>query len=149
MVLSGVPEIEAVRMRFNPTQAALIPAHVTLCREDEVADWAELESRLVDISPVELTMEFGSPVRDGNLVYLPAISGIEQFDDLRFRLLSTPNGARPRKQNPHITLIHPRNGHCTDTVFKEISRSLHAFSWTFCEISLIVQWGGEPWVRLV
>lgn len=30
--------VEAVRSRYNPVQAELIAAHVTLCREDEVGD---------------------------------------------------------------------------------------------------------------
>ena len=30
--------VESIRRQFNPAQAELISAHVTLCREDEVED---------------------------------------------------------------------------------------------------------------
>jgi hypothetical protein len=39
MFLTDQFQIEALRSRHNPVQARLIPAHVTLCREDEVTDW--------------------------------------------------------------------------------------------------------------
>ncbi len=84
MYLTDVPVIEDLRHRFNPVQARLIPAHVTLCREDEVSDWRAFEHRLKEVCPIHVTLEFGRPVRDGHLVLIPAISGIETFDALRF-----------------------------------------------------------------
>lgn len=144
MYLSGVPEIEELRVRFNPVQAQLIPAHVTLCREDEVEDWSQLEERIKNLLPILVTIGFGSPVRDGNLVLLPAISGIEQFDQLRYRLLAD-GIKKPRIQLPHITIIHPRNGICTDAVYEEILRRLYPFEWDFRKICLIKQNDGGPW----
>ncbi len=38
LFLQEVPLIEELRWKFNPSQAALIPPHVTLIREDEVLD---------------------------------------------------------------------------------------------------------------
>jgi 2'-5' RNA ligase len=145
--LSDVPEIEDLRIRFNPVQAQFIPAHVTLCREDEVDDWSVLESRIQARIPIALTLGFRCPVREGNLVFLPAVSGVGEFDDLRNQLLSD-GIKRPRKQTPHITIIHSRNGSCTDAVFDEIGQRLHPFTITLREISLIEQTGGGPWVRL-
>jgi hypothetical protein len=147
MYLYNMHGIEELRCRFNPAQSRLIPAHVTLCREDEVNDWSALQKRIDETLPIHLTLGFGSPVRDGNLVLLPAISGIEQFDDLRHRLhIGGLNG--PRRHDPHITIIHPRNGKCTDAVFREISERIQPFTKTFHRISLIKQSDGGPWVRL-
>ncbi|MCU0717715.1 MAG: 2'-5' RNA ligase family protein, partial [Pirellula sp.] len=103
-------QIEAVRSRYNPIQARLIPAHVTLCREDEVCDWETLRSKLESLRPFEITLTFGIPVREGNFVYLPVVDGLDLYQDFRRRVLSKD----ARIQMPHLTLIHPRNGVCTD-----------------------------------
>lgn len=144
MYLSGQQAIEDLRMQFNPSQACLIPAHVTLCREDEVKDWSLFESRVLEIGCIGITIDFGMPIRDGNFVYLPAISVTDPFDDLRVKLLKNGTDV-PRKQMPHITLIHPRNGCCTDVAFAAISRQIEPFSWTFREILMIEQIDGGPW----
>ena len=47
--------VEGLRKRFNPAQAALIPAHITLCREDEVNDWTAFEDRIRATLPIALT----------------------------------------------------------------------------------------------
>jgi 2'-5' RNA ligase len=147
MYLPDVNGIEDLRIRFNPLQAQLIPAHVTLCREDEVDDWMALQTRIQAQLPIALTLSFGPPVRDGNLAFLPATEGIEHIDDLRHRLLD--NGImRPRKQTPHVTIIHPRNERCTDAVLEEISQRLQPFTLTLREVSLIEQTKGGRWVRL-
>ena len=147
MYLQGVPEIENLRVRFNPVQARLIPAHVTLCREDEVQDWLRLESRIQDRIPISLTLGFGRAVRDDNLVFLPVVFGGEQFEKLRHVLLND-GIAPPRKLTPHITVIHPRNGVCTDAAFDEILQRLPPFKITLREISLIEQTVGGPWIRI-
>jgi 2'-5' RNA ligase len=144
LYLSGFPEIEALRREFNPVQAQLIPAHVTLCREDEVDDWEAIAKRIVALRPVSVTLRFGGPVRDGNLVLLPTVGLTESFDQLRFDLLSK-QGAAPRKHLPHITMIHPRNGVCTDAIFEEIAARILPFTATFREISLIEQRDGGVW----
>jgi 2'-5' RNA ligase len=144
MYLSGVPDIVALRFRYNRAQAELIPPHVTLCREDEVDDWSALQIRIREILPVHVTLGFGGPVRKENLVYLPAITGTRQFDELRSKLLSA-NGREPRKHSPHITIIHPRNGICTDEIFEEIALRIRPFAAAFRAISLIEQSDGGPW----
>jgi 2'-5' RNA ligase len=144
MYLHQANEIEDLRLRFNPIQARLIPAHVTLCREDEVADWRQLEERINLLMPIQVTIGFGGPFRDGNLVMLPAVSGVEQFDQLREELIAD-GSKKPRKQSPHITIIHPRNGTCTDGVFEEIKTRMQPFEWTFKSINLIEQTDGGPW----
>ncbi len=140
--------IESLRARFNRLQFGLIRAHVTLCREDEVSDWDKIASRLSDLRSIEVTLSFGLPVRNDNLVYLPATGSTESYNALRSLLLSTRNSV-PRKQNPHVTLIHPRNGICSDSVFDEISRQLKPFTATFRSVTLIEQVGGGPWQDLI
>ena len=147
MYLDGFPDVEELRQRFNPAQANLISAHVTLCREDEVQDWCALEQQLRAIGPIELTIEFGMPIREDNLVLLPCVGSTAQFDDLRRQLL-LHTGREPRKHLPHVTLIHPRSGVCTDDIFKQITASSAPFGVSFREVSLIEQRDGGPWYRL-
>ncbi len=136
--------VEAIRCRFNPVQFNLIKAHVTLCREDEVPDWSELESRLATLKEINITISFGRPRRDGNLIYLPAMDSTESFDSLRSVLLSTKT-SQPRKHNAHLTLVHPRNGSCSDAEFCEISNQVAPFTAVFREVSLIQQIDSGPW----
>ena len=128
--------IESLRSRFNRVQFELIRTHVTLCREDEVSDWDKIASRLSDLRIIEVTLNFGLPVRDNNLVYIPATGSTKSYDALRSALLSIGNSL-PRKHNPHITIIHPRNGICSDSVFDEISRQLKPFTTTFRSVTMI------------
>ena len=140
--------IESLRSRFNHVQFELIRAHVTLCREDEVSDWEEVASRLSDMGSIQVTLSFGLPVRDDNLVYLPANGSTESYDALRNALLSKVNSL-PRKHNPHVTIIHPRNGTCSDSMFDEIARQLKPFTTTFRCVTLIEQVDGGPWQDLI
>ena len=146
--LTDSTAIESVRSRFNRVQFDLIRAHVTLCREDEVSDWDKLASRLSNLGSIKVTLTFGMPVRDNNLVYLPATGSTESYDALRRSLLSTRNSL-PRKYHPHITIVHPRNGICSDSVFDEISSHLKPFTTTFRSVTLIEQVDGETWHDLI
>lgn len=145
--LADSTAIESLRARFNRVQFELIRAHVTLCREDEVSDWDKIASRLSDPGSIEVKLSFGEPVRDGNLVYLPATGSTESYDALRSALLSTRNSL-PRKHDPHITLVHPRNGTCSDFVFDEIACQLKPFTITFRSVTLIEQVDGGSWQEL-
>ena len=140
--LSGQSQIETVRLRYNPLQAQLIPAHVTLCREDEVTDWITFEARLKKLSPFQVTLTFGVPVREDNFVFLPVQEGRNNFHDFRSAILSK----EARTQTPHVTLIHPRNGTCTDQIFAEIVATVNApFQYSFREVMLIEQENGGVW----
>ncbi len=141
LYLSDQFQIEALRNRHNQMQARLIPAHVTLCREDEVIDWDAFRIRLESLCPFEITLEFGAPVRDHNFVFLPVRSGLDDFHDFRCAILMRD----ARKQTPHVTLVHPRNGSCTDQVFADISATLSPFQYTFREVMLIEQEDGGVW----
>ncbi len=56
--------LEAVRRVLDPVQAGLIPAHVTLCREDELGQVSamEIEARLRMAAAEPVTLGFGRPV---------------------------------------------------------------------------------------
>ena len=136
--------IDKLRLAYNPVQHDLIRAHVTLLREDEVQDWDEVACRLKTCPPIAVTLAFGAPVRDGNLVYLPAIDSTATFDHLRATLLSRAE-AVVRKHEPHITLIHPRNGVCSDEAFAAIVSGCPPFTATFREVTLITQDDGGVW----
>ncbi len=141
LFLGQSSSVEAIRNRFDPAQAALIAAHVTLCREDEVADWGEFSKQCYELKPFVLELEFGSPVRDGDLVYLPCVGGIGDFDELR-RTLFGPHAC---KHDAHITLMHPRNSVCNDSIFEEICSRLKPFAHRFSSVDLIVQEGSGVW----
>lgn len=135
-------QIESVRLRYNPMQATLIPAHVTLCREDEVTDWAAFRTRLESLGPFEITFTFGSPLREDNFVFLPVGEGLDDYHRFRRTILSD----EARKMTPHVTLIHPRNGLCTDEIFADILATFPSpFQHTFREVMLIEQVDGGPW----
>jgi hypothetical protein len=139
--------VESIRSRFNRAQFDMIRAHVTLCREDEVCNWDDFASRLIAMDAIEVALEFGMPVRDKDLVYLPATGSSESFDKLRYSLL-TAQGTLPRNHNPHITLVHPRNGTCSDCMFDEIASRCRPFSSTFRRVSLIEQVDCGRWQDL-
>lgn len=135
-------QIEALRFRHNPMQARLIPAHVTLCCEDEVTDWDLFQARLESLSPFEITLTFGIPVREDNFVFLPVQEGFDDYQDFRQAILLR----EARKLTPHCTLIHPRNGTCTDQTFADISATIISpFQYTFREVMLIEQENGGVW----
>lgn len=138
--------IDGIRQQFNSAQFELIAAHVTLCRDEDVRDWTEVETRAREIQSIHVPLRFGPPVRDGNLVYLPALGSTDAFDQLRIRIL---NNEHIRKQQPHITLVHPRNGTCTTEQFDTIRTLVSAeFTLLFRCITFIEQVAGTPWRNL-
>lgn len=142
LYLTGQSDIEALRSRYNPMQARLIPPHVTLCREDEVTDWEDLQNRLESMRPFEITITFGIPVREDNFVYLPVVEGLEEFQSFRRAILSK----EARIHTPHLTLIHPRNGICSEQIFADISKTItEPFPYTFREVRIIEQEVGGIW----
>lgn len=135
--------IEDVRKMVDPIQSALIPAHITLCREDELGDNSKLKTRLSSIPFKPLTLRFGKPeIFSGHGLFLDCIDGADQFRLLREYLLDSKS---IRNQTPHITLAHPRNP-------KSVGNSLGATvalsaiaTINFSTIYLIEQEASEPW----
>lgn len=137
--------LEVVRRTLDPVQHGLIPAHVTLCRDDEVANLSSSSvARALsapDVGP--LTLSFGRPVTfDGHGVLLPCTSGEDQFALLRERLLGS---ASLRRQAPHITLAHPRNPQSLSYDLDCVLNLPSEIVLTLPVVSLIKQINGEAW----
>lgn len=138
--------IESIRQIFNPEQYALISAHVTLCREDELEPIDNVINRLENCVFHAVTIEFDAIVRfsDGKGVLIPAKENNLPFQQLREKILEGLV-EKPRKHEPHITLLHPRNATCTDNVFEKIQKSSFPKQIEFGKISLIEQEFGQKW----
>ena len=131
--------IDALRRVLDPVQASLIPAHVTLCREDELDDVspAELGLRLgVDIvRPIGLS--FGPPqMFDGHGVLLPCVGDQSAFQSLRRIALGKED---VRAHTPHITLAHPRNPKASGNTAASLPLAPCVWQITFAEAVLIEQ----------
>lgn len=136
-------EIEAVRKIVDPIQSSLIPAHITLCREDELDDLANLQDRLINIPFKPITLSFGKPESfAGHGLLLHCIAGEDEFRLLREYLLGSKN---IRNQRPHITLAHPRNPKAIDNSLDNTTGLPEIISITFPTINLIQQTANEPW----
>ena len=138
--------IERIRQAFNPRQSELIRSHVTLCREDEIVDLERIVANLADLTQAEIVIAFGKATRfdNGKGLLLPATRGNTEFQELRRQILRGLND-QPRKQEPHITLMHPRNSVCTDAIFEEVKKVVLPTELKFEKISLIEQIDGGPW----
>ncbi len=138
--------IEAIRRAYNPIQSQLIPSHITLCREDEIENLAQVIDNLINLTPMTIEIAFGHAIRfdNGQGVMLPAKGEQSEFQTLRKCIL---NGIvdNPRIQLPHITLIHPRTATCTTEMFEHIKATMLPTLLTFRKISLIEQKDGGVW----
>ena len=135
-------QLDAIRQKYDPKQHAIIPAHVTLCRDEELKPWALLEERLVALRSVEITFVLGAPkLIEAGGVLVPMANASTAFDDLRYRLL----GDRCARQMPHITLLHPRNAAGKEYAYEAISHESLPASVTLKGISLIEQVNGGTW----
>jgi hypothetical protein len=134
--------VDPIRQRLDPIQHALIPAHVTLCRDEELPEWRELTQRLEGLGQFSITMQFGDPLElpDG-CVLLRQTVGTEQFQHLRQSILGTAS----RASKAHLTLLHPRNATGALHDLAAIGRELAGLVVTFRTISLIEQCGCDPW----
>lgn len=146
LFLTGPPAtaVEAVRRALDPIQAALIPAHVTCCREDELADLddATLAARLATPELAPLALEFGRARSfAGHGVLLPCVAGDAAFRALRARLLGP--GARPAEA--HVTLAHPRNPRAPGNLPGAAAGLPLPLACTFASVARIAQSNGAPW----
>lgn len=138
-------EIEAVRRALDPVQARLIPAHVTLCREDELGLLSahDVEHRSASFRGAPVTLRFGRPEGFlGHGVLLHCIDGSEAFHALRQHVLGSTG---IRLQRPHITLAHPRNPRAPGNSLSNAARLPEDLSISFPTIALIAQRGLTPW----
>ena len=136
-------EIENVRKVVDPIQRNLIPAHITLCREEELHELSTIKARLAHIPLKPITLRFGKPeIFSGRGLLLNCIGGEDEFRLLREYLLASKN---IRNQRPHITLAHPRNPKSDGNLLGNTSRLPEMIEITFPTICLIEQQGNEPW----
>jgi len=139
--------VEKIRAEFNPIQYELIPAHVTLCREDEIESIEKVIKNVKSITiDNPLTIEFGRPERfdNGKGLLIPSKGDCRDFQQLRKNVLKGIDEF-PRKHRPHITLMHPRNSTCTDEIFNKVKESKFPEVLSFEKISLIEQKEGSQW----
>ena len=138
--------IESIRQKLNPLQYGLIKAHVTLCREDEIEPIENVLHNLTNQILPKIVICFGGVIRfsDGNGVLLPANDNLHSYRTLRSKILRGIIET-PRNNEPHITLMHPRNSTCTDDIFQQISKVILPAVITFEKISLIEQIDQGPW----
>jgi hypothetical protein len=137
--------LERVRRDLDPVQQALIAAHVTLCREDELAPLSDdaLRTRLASPALAPITLRFGEAERfDGHGVLLPCIEGAHAFEDLRAHVLGT--GAL-RAHRAHLTLAHPRNPRAPGNTPERWGTLPSSLELTFGNVSWIEQRDGGPW----
>lgn len=141
-------ELEGLRQILDPVQFRLIPAHITLCRENELEQFPEkeLQDRLANSSLRTITLQFGrAEAFGGHGILLPCTGGEEEFHLLRRQILG-PDATR--NQKPHITLSHPRNPRAPGNTLAAALGLPVPLSISFPTISLIQQTGQEPWTIL-
>jgi 2'-5' RNA ligase len=135
--------IEEVRKTVDPIQSRLIPAHITLCREDELEDNSKLHDRLSNIPFKPLTLRFGKPeIFSGHGLLLNCIEGADDFRLLREYLLDSKS---IRNQTPHITLAHPRNPKSSGNLLSATANLPDIITINCSTIYLIEQEASEPW----
>jgi len=138
--------IEKIRAEFNPVQYRLISAHVTLCREDEIASLENTIERVKAITlekPIRIAFKNAERFAEGKGVLIPATGKNTEFRELRKSILGQPK--LTKEQFPHITLMHPRNSNCTDAIFEQIKKRELPTELQFGKISLIEQKNGGKW----
>ena len=135
--------IEAVREAVDPVQHGLIPAHVTLCREDELGDLAAVRARLRHAPFGPLLLRFGPPRRShGHGLLLACTGGGERFRALRAHVLGSE---RIGDLSPHLTLAHPRNPRAPGNSLRATAALRGGVERAFPTVYLIEQGGGGPW----
>lgn len=139
-------EIEKIRKKYNPVQFHLIKSHVTLCRENEIADLFQIKANLqsLNFKPVTLFFDGVERFSNGKGVYMPAIQTNTDYHALRKTLLKGTLFEN-KFSLPHITLMHPKNATCTTAIFHEIEQAELPQSIAFEKISLIEQHNGGKW----
>ncbi|MCC6244828.1 MAG: 2'-5' RNA ligase family protein [Gemmatimonadaceae bacterium] len=137
--------LDALRQTLDPIQASRIAAHVTLCREDEIAhaDASSLLLRVTTWADGPLRLTFGSPQRfDGHGILLPCKHGAGEFHALREWVL---NRSGVRTHAAHITLAHPRNPRAPGNTDAALATCQQSLELPFATVALIEQHGNAPW----
>ena len=137
--------VESVRAVVDPVQRALIPAHVTLCREDELAavPTEALRARLLAGAWQPVALQFAAPEAfSGHGILMRCIGGERAFDELREHVLGTRS---IRRHEPHLTLAHPRNQKAAGNSPSSAQALATGLIATFAIVRWIEQVDTQPW----
>ena len=139
--------IEKIRRKYNPEQYSLIGCHITLLRDDELTDIENVTKNLSELNEYMLEINFGNLRRsdDGKGVLIEGKGSNHSFHSLREKLLANTGINNISILHPHITLIHPRNGNCTDEIFEELKKQKLPSKIPFKTVSIIEQLNGGKW----
>ena len=138
--------IEQFRAQFNPVQFELIPAHVTLCRENELEDLNIIRNQLQQLHQFgPLTIQFDTPVRFENDLGLMLPAHHQQDDFHRLRKMILNPSFHHHRPLPHLTLMHPRNSSCTDAIYQTALHTDFPKQLVFSTAFLIEQGNGAKW----
>lgn len=139
-------KLKKTRKKYNWEQYKLIKSHITVCREDELIQLDKIKLNLENLNFNPFRLSFVKPIRfsNGKGVLIPVIGDYPEFKQLRSQIL---NGIveKPRNQEPHVTVMHPRNSICTYEIFEIIQNTNFPTILKFNKISLIEQINGENW----
>lgn len=97
--------VDLVRRKLDPQQHAIIRAHVTLCRDEELTLRKSVSERLAGLGDISLTMQFGDPelLADGCILMLTT-DEVDQHHQMRQSIL----GTSVRDHGTPITMLYPR-----------------------------------------
>ncbi len=137
--------VDFVRSRIDPIQFKLIPAHITLCYDDEVDNWDILVNRLENTTQKKFSISFAKPklfVEGG--YYLPYVGEANQYFELREYLLGNSEKRRINVK-PHITILHPKNikDNSHKNVIEIFNKTLEEVE--FDTVSFIGKETNKPW----
>jgi len=134
-------QVDAIRQWLDPRQHQIIAAHVTLCRETEIENWAKVHAALKTAS-IDVSLTFGKPIRlEDGCIMLPVSGATESYDALRRTLL----GNSCKSHAPHITLLHPRHAQDRNDDLEMIARAITLSTMRFTEACVIEQVNGGVW----
>ena len=117
-----------------------------MCREDELDPIEQVMQNLEKLNHTYISINFGPVIKfsDDKGVLIPATGENEEFHQLR-KLILEGVIENPRNHEPHITLLHPRNSTCTESIFQQIAKIKLPDKIAFKKISLIAQEGESKW----
>lgn len=133
---AGAATVDEIRRRVDPIQAGLIAAHVTLARDEEVADADPTRAAALPL----VTLTLGPPVVVDGGAYLPVVDGLDLFVALRRAILPAP----VRHLTPHVTLAHPRN-RCSPAALAGLAAERFPTRFELGTVAAIAQAPGQPW----
>ena len=138
--------IERIRAKFNPAQFKIIRSHITLCREHEIEALETVLNNLDNLKTEQFELGLDELIRfsEGKGVLIKVKDKQNHFQKLRAAVLknTTPE---PGIHTPHITLMHPRNSSCNDSIFEEIKEIGIPEKLRITSITLIEQEIGKKW----